>query len=673
MKKFLLTFAFLSSLAGCRCDGGLNPGQSGFRVSPQSLEFGRVLEGHDAKQTLTLTGTGTVSVDVKVAVEGAGFSAADQLHVPGGGAALLDVGFHASNLEQAGKVSLTAVGSDTPVEVPLHAVGVRPKVCVPSAPCKQSAYSLELDTCVESDAPDDSTCTPSSICLENGRCHQGLCQGTARSCDDHNACTDDSCSEQVGCLNTPHACPIPGEPCKVATCDPGSGCGEGNAPDLSICGAVDCVNASVCFNGGCMTVSTPEGFECAPATACRDKSECHGGVCERPDASVMTPKLSIALSGVPVTSRPSLLAWSGNLYLPLCRVPVNFDGGADDGGVPNSGIGCDLHSYTSNGFERWARPLDAGAGVQLAQVGPQGALLVLPGQLQQFSLGAGDFTSFPFAPQLAGTSANAAGEPQLLSPPWLTTLQSDGGWREEQIDAGAEVLATDEYDTRWLWEPDSGVLGSLSADGGLLWRNLPPGTASLVASQGAVLAGHGALVLADGGVVLQQWLDGLGNPVELLTRHTLMGRGEAFAFFRACASGTASCTEDDKEVWARGLSLDDGGELWRGQVGAAGTFTHVEESALLDYPGAFVTLVQSVTDAGTFTYLELYADGTRADVCPFSQDLQLGGALFNGSDLWLLVDRGAGWQLERYLLGSGLLLQSGWPVADGLAGQRRAR
>jgi hypothetical protein len=386
----------------------------------------------------------------------------------------------------------------------------------------------------------------------------------------------------------------------------------------------------------------------------------------------MKADLSIALPGVPLTSRPSLLAYADNLYLPLCRVPLPLDGG-----MPYAGIGCSLYSYTPNGFERWATVLDAGEGdVQLAQVGPEGVWLTLPTQVEQFSLARGDAGSFPLATTVPGTSAMSSGAALALTPPWLTTL-FDGGLTQEALDAGATVLATDEYDTRWLWDPGSGRLGSLPSDGGLTWRTLVPGTATLATAEGAVLAGHRALLLSDGGAVLPDWTNGAGTPLELLDRPVMMGLGEAITFHRDCSSGAANCGEEEKEVWARGFSTDDGGELWRGLVAPAGAFGHVEEAALLAYPSAFDAVVQSSTDAGTFTYLMTFVQGAKAEVCPFRDGLSLGGALFSrgasGNAVWVLTNDGSGWKLEHYALGAISLQATGWPVSDGVSGQRRAR
>ncbi|MFT3839843.1 MAG: hypothetical protein QM723_22845 [Myxococcaceae bacterium] len=687
-------FATALALHGCRCGGGITPGQAGFRVDPQSVEFGRVLEGTTAMQTVAVIATGTATVDVDIAITGMGFTGPTSLSVPGGGQANLTINFGASNLEVTGSALITQHGGDTPVTVPLHAVGVRPKVCTPSAPCKVSSYDLQSDQCIEGDAPEQSQCTPNSLCLENGRCHLGVCEGTTRSCDDGNKCTDDSCSEQVGCVNTPHVCPSPGELCKVATCDPSSGCGKGNAMDLTPCGGVSCTNAALCFQGSCQNVPPPEGFQCSPETPCQGAGHCHSGDCELPDASVMTPTFTLPLGGTPMPSRPALLAFNGNLYFVLCGIPIppgdggvsdggddagldgGTDGGADggpDGGPPDAGplFGCVLESYTSNGFERWAAWLDGGTAA-LANVSASGALVLEPGGSDLVAIGSGSTTWFEVTAAPSGTAATKLAADLLLTPPSLSIV-SDGGLSSQALGTGATVLAIDESDTRWLWEPDGGTLTSLAPDGGLTVRTLMSGAPTLATGQGVVLAGYNSLLLRDGGTVQLNWSDQLGNPYELL-RPLMVGQDTVTVFDKECdVTGLASCTDDQKLIIAHSHSVDDGGFVYASVVTGAGTYGRVEETAQLD-PFGFAAVVQSEVDGGPYTYLELFAFGSRGLVCPLPDRMQLGGALFNGNNLWLIdsLDGGA-WRLESYDLKNLPLSTSAWPVTDGVSGQRRAR
>ncbi len=658
--KRLVSLAFVFALAGgCKCNDGLNPASAGFRVDPQSLDFGRVLEGTVAKQTLNVIATGTAVVDVDVTVEGNAFGSPGNLEVPGGGQGSLVITFNAPDGEVTGKLTLLARGSKTPVTVALHGVGVRPKVCTPSAPCKLSNYSLEADACVESDAPDDSLCTPSSLCLQDGHCHQGQCQGTTRSCDDHDACTDDSCSEQLGCVNTPHTCPVPTQLCQVTTCDPSSGCGFKQASDLTPCGPIACDNASLCFSGSCKQVTAPNGFICAPATPCQTESSCQNGECVHPDAGVMFPSFAVALSGPPPPGRPTVLSFNNNVYFVLC-------------GLGDGGESCALSSYTPNGFLRWTTPLDAGSAV-LADVSAAGALVLEPGQVELVALGSGASTAWPVADAgVAGTAATAA-EALLLTPASLSVL-SDAGLSQQMLATQASVLAVDELGQRWLWDPDAGLLSTFDGDGGLVQRLLAPGSSTVATAEGAFFAGHASLCLADGTVTAPAWSDDAGLVQEPLARPVMMGFGEAVSFHRQCDDGGTGCGDDARSVWARGLSLADGGELWRVAVTDAGSFGRVEEAALFNTPNAFAVLLQRDGGAVTQTFLEAYVLGQLSLSCPFPDDLEVQGALFDGSTLWLMANRaGMGWRLERYPLGAWPMSRTGWPVSDGVSGQRRAR
>jgi len=161
---------------------------------------------------------------------------------------------------------------------------------------------------------------------------------------------------------------------------------------------------------------------------------------------------------------------------------------------------------------------------------------------------------------------------------------------------------------------------------------------------------------------------------EPLERPVMMGWSEAVVFHRQCEDGGGACGDDARSLWARGLSLDDGGSQWRALLGDAGSFTRIEEASLFASPDAFAVLLQRESGAVTQTFLEAYVGGALWLSCPLPDETALRGALFDGNTLWLLANHAdAGWKLERYPLGAWPLSQSGWPVHDGVSGQRRAR
>ena len=76
-------------------------------------------------------------------------------------------------------------------------------------------------------------------------------------CDDDDVCTNDTCNDG-GCVHTPVDCSAAGEPCEVASCDPGGPSGNCNilmpAKDGTPCddGSV-CTAEGLCFDGQCVT------------------------------------------------------------------------------------------------------------------------------------------------------------------------------------------------------------------------------------------------------------------------------------------------------------------------------------------------------------------------------------------------------------------------------------
>jgi hypothetical protein len=705
--RFLL-LAVLLGVAGCRCNGGsVEPGELGFRVETTELDFGRVLEGDEAVLKAKVVGTGRIDVDVTLATEDP-FSCPASIKVPGGSTFEIEVKFHAGSTVVEKELKLTTAGGTTKVK--LKGTGVRPKVCTPSAPCRLSAYSLELDACVESVAAEGSDCQPTSVCLEKGECRQGLCQGVARTCDDKDACTNDSCSNEHGCVNVTRTCPAPTAVCRVATCDSTTGCGSAVAPDGTPCGSVDCVNAHLCVASFCVVVPTPEGFVCGPPTPCQGEAHCHNQVCVSPDAGVMMPKTVVRLTGAPVDQRPALLVQNGNVFFQMCGLPpappVEVDGGTDggsdggsdggadggdagvdagpDGGPFGDGGFCGLVSYTGTGFERWTALYDDPAPRALIQVSALGTVLLRPGALELHLLSSGTPTVLPLNGEAVprGIAQGAAAE-------LWAVVAGDGGnrlmrWSDAgalpsvDLDGGGSLLTVDEQGTGWIYSPEAGTLASLQpTDAGWVFgrRDAGGGVASLTATAGAVLAGARHLVFpADAGFVSFTWLSDAGAPLEMLERPVVMGEGQGFVFFKECVTPVMSCPELEKATWVQAFSLTDGQLLWKAKVLPEGAPGRVEEVALVGLQSnAIGALVQESFDGGAQAFLQAFAEGKRVLLCPFAEGTVFGGAVFTTGSLHALVSRDAGWLLETYDLGPAPVLSTGWPQADGIGGTRHAR
>lgn len=719
--RALLVALSLAALASCRgCDNGIDPLDADFRVDPstQSLEFGRVLEGTRVTKTVIVLAETRASLTITASVD-APFQAPTSIDIPGGGQAEVSVTFVAGNGEATGTLVLT--GSKRTIEIPLHGTGVRPPVCTPSAPCLESNYSLEEDRCIETQAPDDTACDPGNICLEQGRCRAGLCLGVARTCDDNNACTNDGCSMLSGCVNTPRTCPPPADPCKVATCDPLTGCGEGPADDGSICGSVDCVSGHFCLGGACQVLPTPDGFLCSASVACLPEGRCHQQECQRPDAGPWLPRWSARVPGVPATETPALLASGGNLFFSTCGVPKppdaldgGDDGGADggddaglpdggevdagvmDGGELDAGPGdaglddggrCALASWTASGFDRFVAPYEVDGPRRLVNLSPRGVMLARDGGLELRSGVTGTLLDSVDAvvPRDAVAVAADAGI-QLLLDDGTLAVWNDGGLVPVLALGGPGVLALDVRGTLYAWEPDAGVLSRVTddGDGGLLVDAVFPdaGNASLIATGATVVVGGQAQVtwLSDGGTDVRDlsWLSPAGVLHDALPRGVLASTDSVVVFARRCVFPLTSCLPEDEETWVRVTDSRTAVVRWEAKVLPANAAARLEEAALITYtPGAVATLVTAdfrAQDAGLGAFLQIFADGQREVLCPLPpESADVRGAVFGAGRVFVFVDGGdAGMRLEAYELNSLPLSFGGWPQADGIEAQRSA-
>ena len=101
--------------------------------------------------------------------------------------------------------------------------------------------------------------------------------GAASSCDDNNACTDDSCDKEKGCQHANNA----------ASCDDGDACTEKDSCKSGACqpgATVKCDDNNVCTDDscdkakGCVTVDNTAA--CSDDDACTEKDACKDGKCE---------------------------------------------------------------------------------------------------------------------------------------------------------------------------------------------------------------------------------------------------------------------------------------------------------------------------------------------------------------------------------------------------------
>lgn len=682
--RAVLLFA-LCALTACDCGGGTGSVTAGFRTSATELDFGKAFEGTEVTRQLELESTGRGDVTVAASATGP-FRVAQSIVVPGGATVSLDVTFVAPEGAAEGTLTLSARGES--FDVSLRGRGVRPLSCVPSAQCRIATFSLDTERCEEAVAGDGASCTPEELCLENGVCRSGTCVGTARSCDDGNACTQDACAPDRGCIHvdTSSACPRPANPCEAATCDPLKGCGARTVGDGNVCGSVDCVTAHLCASGVCLALPTPEDFLCAPATPCQGEGHCSSGKCVRPDAGVMNPRwfLEVGAPVEPVAPAPGrMLGLNGNLYFSAC-------------GLSSQDGGCAVTSYTGNSlFHRFDSP--SATLATLHAVSERGAVVEEGGALQSIAVSNGALQwSVPLtdlAPvedggtvvlprgavvvdRDAGTTLVAlsslvadpqgdAGERLPTDGVVLARLDADGGVAESELvaDAGfGSVIARSSAGAEWLYGSER-AFSRVPVDGGFEWQALGTfaGDGTLSASGAGAVFGASWLLTADGGVV------GLLNAGEGPVGYEALSANEmGFTFYRPPSSPALS---------VRAFSTVDGVELWNRDVLPPELPGNVVEAALTGgfLSGGIAVLTQAESTSGARLELQLFLSGERLMQCPLPEGVRAYAATFEQGMLYVLVERGGLWRLEAYDLAGMPLASAGWPRTSGVSGQRSAR
>lgn len=128
--------------------------------------------------------------------------------------------------------------------------------------------SASLSGCLPPGMPgcfrDVDCCPPTDALCSVSVCFNGSCIPVARSCDDGNACTIDSCDSSFGCTHTPIDC-TGSDPCFVGTCNPVLGC---------VMTPVTCPSPRECHvSNGCNP-----GVGCVESLA-PDTTPCVGGQC----------------------------------------------------------------------------------------------------------------------------------------------------------------------------------------------------------------------------------------------------------------------------------------------------------------------------------------------------------------------------------------------------------
>lgn len=244
------------AVSSCRCGTTVNPvGPPSLRVT-EHLSLPDAFIGHASSALLEVTNAGG-TVELEFSTTGAFSVEPTKATLASGVTEAVRVTF-TPTVEGAAEGTL-GLGD---LQVRLLGVGLQPPVCVASSACLESSLDLELKQCVERPRSEGSSCV--TRCVVDGRCDATVCRGSARSCDDGDACTIDACDETTGCQHTPRTCQVPSDPCREARCDAVRGCIEEPVVDGVVCGRDDCLatNTEVCISGVCVNRPRPELARC---------------------------------------------------------------------------------------------------------------------------------------------------------------------------------------------------------------------------------------------------------------------------------------------------------------------------------------------------------------------------------------------------------------------------
>jgi hypothetical protein len=241
-------------LAGCG-ETSFSKVQRDIFAAPLELDFGEVYVGSRGALPLQLTNAGRMSqaAHLELALP---FDAPRELALGGGASSEVQVAFLPT--EPGAVTGALIIGAQTLV---LRGVGLEVPECRSPGACFSTSFDVIEQRCLVAPLPEGSGCT--SRCVPSGVCSQGACAGDFASCDDANACTDDACSEQDGCMHTPKRCPdSPTNPCRVGACDPQRGCVFIDAMDGARCGPKNCQTRTVdvCIAAQCVArpLASPE-------------------------------------------------------------------------------------------------------------------------------------------------------------------------------------------------------------------------------------------------------------------------------------------------------------------------------------------------------------------------------------------------------------------------------
>ncbi|GEM_PF-2820035 len=192
--------------------------------------------------------------------------------------------------------------------------GGDPKTCDDGKTCTEDSCHFQSGCMF---LPNAVSCTDNDACTVGDVCAEGACTaGKGKlKCDDGNVCTDDSCLKTKGCIKAANTaacddanvCTLK-DTCKDMACKPGAAksCNDNDVCTEDSCNATTgCTfkadNGGACDDGNKCTISTCAGGICksgAPVP-CGDKKPCTADACDP-----STGCFHVALSDVPCSNGP---------------------------------------------------------------------------------------------------------------------------------------------------------------------------------------------------------------------------------------------------------------------------------------------------------------------------------------------------------------------------------
>lgn len=142
--------------------------------------------------------------------------------------------------------------------------------------CSKAQCLPATGACTAVGQNEGGVCNDNSLCTVNEVCVSGECKGLVKDCTDGNSCTDDYCDEQNGCQHSYNNSPCDdGNLCTIGDACQGGAC-LGGAP-LPCNDNNACTNDSCNPDSGCIHVNT--NAPCNDSNACTESDHCEQGVC----------------------------------------------------------------------------------------------------------------------------------------------------------------------------------------------------------------------------------------------------------------------------------------------------------------------------------------------------------------------------------------------------------